>query len=87
MSHNLKIIIGGIVLFGLFYAAGRKIPLTGRTTVLSFLCLWILVLGINLWFGVSKAGYSFAEELRIALLDFFLVGLLASAIAWLTRWS
>jgi hypothetical protein len=46
------------------------------------LSLWLAVTGANMWIGVSKAGYSVAEELPILLLLF---GLPAAA-AVLVRW-
>jgi hypothetical protein len=34
------------------------------------LCLWLAATGTNMWIGVSKAGYSVADELPIFLLLF-----------------
>jgi hypothetical protein len=46
------------------------------------LALWLGITALNLWLGVSKAGYSVAEELPILLLLF---GVPAAA-AMLVRW-
>lgn len=46
------------------------------------LSLWLAVTGANMWIGVSKAGYSVAEELPILLVLFVVPG----AVAVLVRW-
>jgi hypothetical protein len=35
-----------------------------------FIPLWLVVAGINMWIGVTRAGYSVAEEAPIFLLVF-----------------
>ena len=47
------------------------------------LSLWLVVTGANMWIGVSKAGYSIAEELPILLLLF----VVPVAAAGLMRWQ
>jgi hypothetical protein len=46
------------------------------------LSVWLVITGANMWIGVSKAGYSVAEELPILLLLF----LVPVAAAVLARW-
>lgn len=46
------------------------------------LSLWLAATGINMWIGVSKAGYSVTEELPILLLLF----VVPAAVAVLVRW-
>lgn len=48
----------------------------------AFVVLWFLIAGVNLIIGVTKAGYSFAEELPI----FFLIFLVPSLVAVLVKW-
>jgi hypothetical protein len=52
-------------------AAGAKI----------FIALWLAVALVNLWIGVSRAGYTVLEELPIFLLVFALPAAFA-AYAW-----
>jgi len=42
----------------------------------------IILCGFLLWVGVSKAGYTFAEELPIFLLIFLLPAVVAIVIRW-----
>ena len=44
--------------------------------------LWLAVTGINMWIGVSKAGYSINEKLPI----FALLFLVPVVVAVLVRW-
>lgn len=46
------------------------------------LCLWLAVTGINMWIGVSKAGYSVGEELPIFALLFLVPVVSAVLVRW-----
>ena len=50
-----------------------------------FIVLWLLGAGINLWVGVSRAGYTLAEEAPVFLLVFGVPAAVAALLAW--RWS
>jgi len=64
--HTVKILLAGVVLLGICLLVGRWIGGGSRTVlstaVKSFLVLWLIATLGNLWFGVSKAGYSIREE-------------------------
>jgi hypothetical protein len=47
-----------------------------------FLALWLAITAVNLWVGVSRAGYSVAEELPILLLLFSVPAAIAIALRW-----
>src|SRR3989442_9226322 len=75
MIHTLKVIAGGFVLLGVCLLIGRWLggptPAIGMIgAVKVFIALWLVAAGINMWFGVSKAGYSVAEEAPIFLVVF-----------------
>jgi hypothetical protein len=53
-----------------------------RTAV--FVVIWFVVAAVNMWLGVSKAGYSFREELPIFLLIFLLPVIVAVV---LVKWK
>jgi len=44
--------------------------------------LWLAVTGSNMWIGVSKAGYSVAEELPILALLFLMPAVAAILVRW-----
>ena len=78
------IIVGGIVTLGIFALAGWRMgegPQGTATAAKLFLPLWLAAALINMWFGVSRAGYSVNEELPICLVIFAIPGAVA-AFAW-----
>jgi hypothetical protein len=85
--HTIKVIAAGFVLLALCLVIGRAIggASAGAGLVLGaklFLPLWLIGAGINMWMGVSKAGYSVAEEAPV----FVLVFAVPAAVALLVWW-
>ena len=74
--RTLVIILGGFVLWGACLGIARLLtpasPSSTATATAVFSVLWFVVAAANLWVGVSRAGYSFQEELPIFLLIFSL---------------
>lgn len=83
--HVAMVIGGGVVLLGLFLLFGKlwggAQPDYGLATKL-FVPVWFVVAVVNLWVGVTRAGYSVREELPILVLVFAAPALLAVLIAW-----
>jgi hypothetical protein len=48
-----------------------------------FIPLWLLAAGVNLWLGVTHAGYSVGEELPIFLAIFGVPAAIAALLCWL----
>jgi hypothetical protein len=48
----------------------------------SFVALWLVIAGTNMWIGVSKAGYSVADETPIFLLIFGVPAIAAVLLKW-----
>jgi hypothetical protein len=87
--HTLKIILGGFLLLGVCLLLGRwvsgsAVPVTSLA-MKCFLCLWLIVTATNMWFGVSKAGYSIKDEAPIALVVFAIPAIAAIVILWRVR--
>jgi hypothetical protein len=84
--HTLKVIFGGILLLGLCLLVGRWIggaaATVDATTIKHFLVLWLVATLVNMWVGVSKAGYSIKDEAPIALLVFAVPAIVAIVIWW-----
>lgn len=91
MSHTLKVIAGGLALLGLFLLGGRLLsasaPALGMAGAMRwFIPLWLIAAAVNLWIGVTRAGYSVAEEAPIFLIVFAVPAGVALVLAWaLTR--
>ena len=47
-----------------------------------FIGLWLVAAAVNLWIGVSKAGYSVADETPIFLGVFGVPAAIAALLAW-----
>jgi hypothetical protein len=79
--HTLKVIAGGFALLLLCLVVGRQIGGIDRSALV-FIPLWLVGAGINMWFGVKRAGYSVREELPF----FFVVFLIPAVAALLVCW-
>jgi hypothetical protein len=80
------IIVAGFILLAIFVFAGRlfgrpeaQVMATGAKV---FIALWLVAALVNLWIGVSRAGYSVAEELPIFLVIFALPAAGAAYVWW-----
>ena len=87
--RTLWIIMGGVALWAVCLGAAKLIAgqdavaLTRATQI--FLLVWLLLAGLNLWVGVTRAGYTLREELPIFLLIFALPAALALFVRWKVR--
>lgn len=83
--HMAMVIGGGVVLLGLFLLFGKlwsgAEPAFGTAAKL-FMPAWLIVALVNIWVGVTKAGYSVREELPILAVVFLVPAALAVLVAW-----
>lgn len=86
--HMLMVIGGGVVLLGLFLLFGRLWGGDAAALVLAakaFIPVWLVIAVVNLWVGVTHAGYSVREELPILCIVFLVPGALAAIAIWVVR--
>ena len=80
------IIAGGFLLLGAFLLVARWLGGADTKTLVVaaqvFIPIWLAAAGINMWIGVSQAGYSVAEELPILLLIFAPPAATAAFVWW-----
>jgi hypothetical protein len=57
-------------------------PAATTWATFGFVVLWFFLAAANMWVGVAKAGYSFAEELPIMLLIFGVPAAAAILLKW-----
>jgi hypothetical protein len=88
--HTLKVVAGGIALLAICLVIGRMVG--GPTPALAlaraaklFIPIWLVGAALNMWIGVSKAGYSVAEEAPVFLVVFAVPAAIAGVLAWI--WS
>ena len=87
MAHTIKVIAAGFSLLGLCLLIGAWLgsptSVAGLATAAKvFIPLWLVGAGINMWFGVTKAGYSVAEEIPFFLVVFAVPAAVAVLLAW-----
>ena len=67
------------VMFGwLWGASAAGMALAAKV----FVPVWLVVTLVNMWVGVTHAGYSLREELPILLVLFLLPALVAGGVVW-----
>jgi hypothetical protein len=84
--HTVKIMAAGLGLLILCLVVGRV--LGGSSAgfargALVFIPFWLVGAGVNMWIGVSKAGYSVADETPV----FLVVFAVPAAVAMLAWWK
>lgn len=83
--HTVIVVGGGFalllacLLLGHAFGGGTAGAVTGAKV---FIPLWLIGAGVNMWIGVSQAGYSVAEEAPIFLAIFGVPAALAAALWW-----
>ena len=83
--HMLMVIIGGIVLLGVFCLFGRLwgTDLSGLALAAKiFIPVWLAVAVVNMWIGITRAGYTVMDELPILGLVFVVPAVIAVIVIW-----
>ena len=83
--HVAMVIGGGLGLLGLFVLFGWLWGASATAMGLAargFVPIWAIMAVVNMWVGVTRAGYTVAQELPILLLNFALPAALAVAAVW-----
>ena len=70
--RTLIFLTAGFLILAAFILLARMFtmhyPAVIKWTILAYAVFWFGVTAFNMWVGIDKAGYSFAEELPIFLL-------------------
>lgn len=83
--HMVLVMVGGGILLGLFLLFGHLWGSGRPDLVLAaklFVPAWLLLSVVNMWVGVTKAGYSVRDETPILLIVFAIPALAAAAVVW-----
>jgi hypothetical protein len=85
MRTGIIILAGGVLWAGCLGLARWLTGWTAASTTLAtvaFIALWFIAATVNLWVGVTQAGYAFREELPIFLLIFSVPSIVAAVVKW-----
>ena len=83
--HIALVLAGGVLQLGLFVLFGWLWGASTPAMALAarwFIPFWCLIAAVNMWIGVSHAGYSVREEFPILLLNAAIPEALAVFAAW-----
>ncbi len=78
--HTVMIILAGLVLLAVFVVFARIASIRFARLLPVYLVVWLICTVINMWIGVSQAGYSVMQELPFLLIVFTVPALVA--ILW-----
>lgn len=84
--RTVIIIIAGLMLWAACLGVAKLLAggsgSSMATATVTFVVVWFVAAAVNMWIGVSRAGYSFQEELPIFLLIFLLPSIVAILVKW-----
>ena len=80
--HTISVIGGGLALLGAMLLAARALGAPIAQAALLFVPVWLVAAAINMWIGVSRAGYAVAQEFPIFLVVFGIPVIAAALIRW-----
>jgi hypothetical protein len=83
--HMLMVMLAGLLLLSVFLLFGWLWghSLAGVATgAKAFVPAWLIVASLNLWVGVSRAGYTVMQELPILVANFAVPAAIAVLAAW-----
>jgi hypothetical protein len=86
--HTIKVVAGGFLLLALCLLIGRLVggppPAAGLASAAKlFIPLWLVAAAVNLWIGVTKAGYTVADEAPVFLVVFAIPAAVAILLVWM----
>ncbi len=83
--HMAMVMGGGVLLLVVFVMFGWLWGASAAGMVLAskvFISAWLVVALINMWVGVTQAGYTVRQELPILLIVFAVPAAIAAIAAW-----
>jgi len=83
--HVAMVITGGLALLGIFVLFGWLWGASAAGMALAakmFVPAWLAVALVNMWVGVSHAGYTVRQEAPILVLVFLVPAIVAGVVAW-----
>ena len=83
--HIVLVLAGGVLQLGLFILFGWLWGASTAAMALAakwFIPVWCLIAAVNMWVGVTHAGYSVRQEAPILLLNILVPAAVAMFAAW-----
>ena len=83
--HTAMIIAGGFVLLAACTLVAKMTDHGLGAGAKAFVPLWLVAAAINMWVGVNKAGYTYAQEFPIFLAVFAVPAMIALLVWFIYR--
>ena len=86
--HTIQVLAAAFALLALCIGAARAIGIKGSFIAAGskwFIPLWFIGAAINMYVGISTAGYTFMEELPMFFVVFGIPALVAALLWWKTK--
>lgn len=84
--HTLMVILGGVLTVALTMLVGRMLGGASSAVLarwaLYAIPIWFVLAIVNLWVGVTRAGYSIGEELPVFAIVFAVPAVVAVIVWW-----
>lgn len=83
--HMFLVIVGGGVLLGVFALFGKLWGADAAGVAAGakwFIPVWIGIALVNMWVGVTKAGYTVSQELPIFVIVAAIPCIIAAIVVW-----
>ena len=83
--HVVLVMLGGLSLLAIFSLFGWLWGASTAGVALAAKCfvpLWLVIAAVNMWVGVTHAGYTVRDELPILLIVFAVPAVIAAIAAW-----
>lgn len=79
--HILTLVVAGLGLLAVFYGAARQAAFGFRRVLPVYLALWLVAALVNMWVGVTRAGYTVGQEALVLIPVFGIPALAALFLA------
>lgn len=82
--HTIMVLAGGLILLLVVVLLARWVggPAAVATAALYFIPVWLVLALVNLWVGMTRAGYTFVQEAPILIIVFGVPAAAAVFIWW-----
>lgn len=82
--HTIMVVAGGLILLLVVVVLARWMvgPAAVATAALYFIPAWLVLALVNLWVGMTRAGYTFMQEAPILIIVFGVPAAAAVFIWW-----
>jgi hypothetical protein len=80
--HTIMVLSAGLAMLAIFIVLARSARVSVGAGAMAFIPIWFIAAAVNMWIGVTRAGYTAAEEFPIFLVIFGVPTVIAMTVWW-----